>query len=61
MNLHREDVIHYHSEISEHIRWLKALAADFAAMAAEASNSVPEDAEEYALIAEAANHEIRCI
>ena len=60
MNLHREGVI-YHSEISEHIRWLKALAADFTAMATEASKSVPQDAEEYALIAEAANYEISCI
>ena len=50
-----------HSEISEHIRWLKALAADFTAMATEASKSVPQDAEEYALIAEAANYEISCI
>ena len=45
------------SDIPKHIQWLAALAADFAAMAAEAAASAPEYAEEYSLIAQAAEYE----
>jgi hypothetical protein len=50
-------------DIPKHIQWLAALEADFAAMAAEAAKTVPECgyAEEYALIAEAANYEIQVL
>ena len=61
MNPYGEAKGRYSSDIHEHVRWLKALAADFAAMAAEASKTVPQDAEEYALIAEAADYEIRLL
>lgn len=47
----------YHSDIPKHIQWLAALAADFAAMSAEAAVSTPEYAEEYSLIAQAAAYE----
>ena len=49
----------FDSDIPKHIQWLKALAADFAAMAAEAAVSAPEYAEEYSLIAQAAAYETR--
>ena len=48
----------YHADILRHIQWLASMAADFAAMSAEASTSAPEYAEEYALIAQAAEYEI---
>lgn len=44
-------------DIPKHIQWLAALAADFAAMAAEAAVSAPEYAEEYSIIAQAAAYE----
>ena len=49
------------SEIPKHIQWLAALAADFAAMSAEAAVSAPEYAEEYSLIAQAAAYEIKVL
>ena len=48
----------YHVDIPRHIRWLASMAADFAAMSAEAATSAPEYAEEYSLIAQAAEYEI---
>lgn len=45
------------ADIPKHIQWLAAMAADFAAMAAEAAVSAPEYAEEYSLIAQAAAYE----
>lgn len=55
--------VRYHSDILRHIQWLASMAADFAAMAAEAAKTAPEYgyAEEYALIAEAANYEIQVL
>ena len=55
--------VRYHAEILRHIQWLASMAADFAAMAAEAAKTAPEHgyAEEYALIAEAANYEIQVL
>ena len=55
--------VRYHSDILRHIQWLASMAADFAAMAAEAAKTAPEYgyAEEYALIAEAANYEIQIL
>ncbi len=47
------------SDIPKHIQWLAALAADFAAMSAEAAVSAPEYAEEYSIIAQAAAYETR--
>lgn len=49
------------SDITKHIQWLAALAADFAAMAAEAAVSAPEYAEEYSIIAQAAAYETRVL
>lgn len=49
------------SDIPRHIQWLAALAADFAAMAAEAAVSAPEYAEEYSIIAQAAAYETRVL
>ena len=46
-------------DIPKHIQWLAAMAADFAAMAAEAAISAPEYAEEYSIIAQAAAYEAR--
>ena len=43
------------TDLPKHIQWLAALAADFAAMAAEAALSAPEYAEEYSIIAQAAD------
>lgn len=51
----------YSSDIPKHIQWLAAMAADFAAMSAEAAVSAPEYAEEYAIIALAAEYEIRAL
>ncbi len=48
----------YHSDIPKHIQWLAAMAADFAAMSAEAAVSAPEYAEEYSFIAQAAAYEV---
>ena len=55
--------VRYHSDIPRHIQWLASMAADFAAMAAESAKTAPEYgyAEEYALIAEAANYEIQVL
>lgn len=49
------------SDIPRHIQWLSTLAADFAAMAAEAAVSAPEYAEEYSIIAQAAAYETRVL
>ena len=45
------------ADIPKHIQWLAAMAADFAAMAAEAAVAAPEYAEEYSIIAQAAAYE----
>ena len=47
----------FSSNISRHIQWLAALAADFAAMAAEAAVSAPKYTEEYSIISQAAAYE----
>ena len=47
------------SDVLRHIQWLESLIADFAAMEAEAAKTAPRHAEEYAIIAEAANYEIQ--
>ena len=49
------------TDIPRHIQWLAAMAADFAAMAAEAAVSAPEYAEEYSLIAQAAEYGVRIL
>ena len=49
------------TDIPKHIQWLAAMAADFAAMAAEAAVSAPEYAEEYAIIAQAAAYETKVL
>lgn len=57
MNPHGDINGRYHADIPKHIQWLAALAADFAAMSAEAAVSAPEYAEEYSIIAQAAAYE----
>ena len=47
----------FYSDLPKHIQWLAAMAADFAAMAAEAAVSAPEYTEEYSLITQAAAYE----
>ena len=61
MNPHGNINGRYQSDIPKHIQWLAALAADFAAMSAEAAASAPEYAEEYSLITQAAEYEIKIL
>ena len=48
--------VRYHDDKLKHIQWLASVAADCAQMAQQADES---HAEQYALIAEAANYEIQ--
>lgn len=63
MNPHGTIGGRYHSDVLKHVQWLAMMAADFAKMAAESAKSMPESghAEKYAIIAEAAEYEVRMV
>lgn len=50
--------VRYHGDMVKHIQWLASVAADFADMA---QNTDASHAEQYALVAEAANYEIQAL